>query len=112
MDYNIKVIQGTDQAWSFPVTDGDTGDPLDVTDWTIRGQVRPTVGSTEVLHEWSVAAGNVERGLGAFTIRIDGAESSEWDWREGVYDIEGQSPQGARARFKGGRIVVDPEVTR
>lgn len=108
---NLTIIQGTDQSWVFPVEDAN-GEPMDLTEWSIRGQVRAQVSASEVLHEWDTTLGTITVGVGSFTVDLDAATSSAFEWRSAVYDIEGTSPTGKVTRLTQGNVSVSPEVTR
>ena len=110
VEYDIEIAQGSDWAWRWPVDDGT--DPLDITAWTVRGQVRSRHSSPDVLHEWSTTLGNARGEVGSFSLSVSAATSSAWTWKKGVYDIELVSPEGTVYRALQGAIAVDPEVTR
>ena len=110
VEYDIEIEQGSDWAYQWPVNDG--GTPLDLTGWTVRGQVRSRHSSPDVLHEWSTTLGNATVASGSFTLSVAASASSAWTWKKGVYDIELVSPEGTVYRVLQGEIEVDPEVTR
>jgi hypothetical protein len=110
----LTIEQGTTWQCRWPVADPTTGEPVDLTGWSARGQVRKWAGAEPVLHEWSVDADNLTLGVdGYLSITVDPAESSTWDWCDGRYDIELTDPNGTRViRIAAGPVTVSPEITR
>lgn len=89
--------------------------PIDLTGYTVRSQIRPNRGrDTAVLYELSTANGRLEIDgpAGRITLTIPGADSTLWTWLEGVYDLELVDPSGEPTRLLRGPVHVDPEVTR
>lgn len=111
MSTRLVIQQGTTWGISWPITDGQ-GNPLDVTGYRVRAQIRPSKDSGNVLHEFSTDAGNAIAEQNAVTLSIQPATSSAWSWRNGVYDVELTDPQGRVARIAEGTVTVSPEVTR
>lgn len=112
--YSLLVIrQGMTERFRWPVTDPVTGDPVDISSWSARGQVRKWPGADEVLHEWSMDAGNLTLGAdGNLTVTVQPAVSSAWDWSEGRYDIELTMPNDDVIRVAEGTVMVSSEITR
>jgi beta-glucosidase-like glycosyl hydrolase len=108
---DLLILQGTSDGFVIPVLDPDE-DPADLTDWTARAQVRATRASTDILYEWSEAAGNVTVSGNEFTFTVAPEVSSAWAWRDGVYDVEAVKNTGEVVRLTQGTISVDAEVTR
>lgn len=108
LEYDLEVEQGSTYRRTVPVLDED-GNPLDVTGWTVRGQVRLTPLSPVVLLDLgphlTVSGTSVE-------LAIPGTVSSLWAWREATYDVELVAPSAAVTRLLRGRVLVDPETTR
>ena len=106
LEYDLAVEQGSTFRRSVPVLD-DTGNPLDVTGWSARGQIRLTFRDSAPVYELdiTVAGTNVE-------LVIPAADSSEWMWRHGVYDVELVDLIGHPTRLIQGSVTVSPEVTR
>lgn len=110
LEFDFEIEQGSDQAWQWPVQNG--GVDVDLTEYTLRGQVRKNDKDATVLYEWSTTLGNATCDAGSFTIFAPAADSSTWVWRKGVYDIELTAPGGSITRVLEGTVEVDPEVTR
>jgi hypothetical protein len=109
----LVIRQGMTERFRWPVTDPVTGDPVNISSWSARGQVRKWPGAAEVLHEWSTTAGNLTLGVdGLLTITVSPSESSSWDWSEGRYDIELTMPNDDVIRIAEGAVMVSAEITR
>lgn len=109
----LVIEQGTTWSRAWMVTNPDTGEPLDISGWSARGQVRKWAGSPEVLHEWSATAINITCGADGFvTVTVSPAESAVWDWCDGLYDIELTDPSDRVVRIAQGPVTVSPEITR
>ena len=114
-ELNLLIKQGTSWGWSWEVLDPNTGDPMDLTDWTVRGQVRESLSSTSVLYEWDselTPVANAVVSLGKVEILVTPAESRAWVWTSGRYDIELTNPVGKVVRISQGSVRVSREVTR
>ncbi len=111
VETKLVVEQGTTWAISWPIVDPN-GEPVDVTGWTVRAQIRQSATANEVLHEFTTASGNATTEQGSVTLSVDPAESSAWDWRSGVYDVELVDPVGRVARIAAGTVTISAEVTR
>lgn len=89
--------------------------PVDLTDYTLRMQVRPSAGSTTLYYEATSVNGKLPKvtpEAGIFALYIAASESAAWTWKRGVYDIEAeQAGTGVVVRLLEGCITVSPEVT-
>ena len=89
--------------------------PIDLTDYTLRMQIRPSAGSETLYFEATSGNGYLPKVTpedGIFALTIPASVSSQWEWRRGVYDIEMQHvPSSAVTRLLEGRVTVSPEVT-
>ena len=115
--YDIIVEQGA--TWTRVITyKDDAGAVIDLTDWEARMQVRQDYTSADPpLAEWTsdpVAGITIDGPAGEITIIIEADESQEWDFRQGVYDLElvQPAPGDDVIRLIKGKFTVDPEVTR
>ncbi len=107
----LLIEQGTTWAISWPILDA-AGEPMDLTGWTVRAQIRESVTAAEVLHEFTTAKGNATVEQSYVTLSVAPSESSAWPWRNAVYDVELTDPTGRVARIAEGAVTVSPEVTR
>lgn len=108
---DLTIIQGSTWGISWPVVDDDD-QPLDLTGWSVRAQVRPRTDSGTVLWEWSTAANSASVSGAAVTLRLTAAQSSAFTFSRAVYDIELTDGDGNVYRVAQGHVEVSPEVTR
>lgn len=102
---NKKVIWKDNQS---------TPQPIDLTGYTARMQVRSTIASTEVLVELTTENSGIELGTtnGQILLKMTDTQTAAFAWLTGVYDLELIAPSGDVTRLLKGTITVDPEVTR
>ena len=88
---------------------------VDLTNYTVRMQVRPSAGSGTLYFEANATNGYmfvVTPETGTFAISIPAAVSSAWTWRRGVYDIEmTNTASSVVTRLLQGTITVSTDVT-
>lgn len=109
--YDFEIEQGASFALTWPVLQN--GEPMDLTGYTVRSQIRKQHGDSVVLHEFSNAEGNAVADNRGITLSVKPTESSAWTWTHGVYDVELVHPGGTTVvRVAEGRVTVSPEVTR
>jgi hypothetical protein len=106
LEYDLAIEQGSTFRRSIPVLN-DAGTPIDLTGWSARGQIRLTYRDAGAVYDLAleVSGSNVE-------MTVPAADSSEWTWRHGVYDVELIDVDGAPTRLMQGNVTVSPEVTR
>jgi hypothetical protein len=111
---DLEINQGEDWSWRWRVKDPVTGNPIDISAWTGKGQIRPYKGSTTLLHEWSSAVGTTMTlsSDGWATIAVPKATSTAWTWGDAsaVYDIE-LTGGGKTVRLAEGEVRLSREVT-
>ena len=107
----LTIPQGVTYGVQWPIRDSD-GEAVDLTGWSARAQVRTSAGSPVVAHEWSTAKGNLEIVGSTVILTVEPAESSDWGWSRGEYDVELTSLDGTVHRVTQGVIHVSPEITR
>jgi hypothetical protein len=111
--YNFICEQGATFNRTFTVKDA-AGDPLDLTDFIARMQVRRDIDAAEPMIELTTENGGIELGgeEGTVSLFISAGDTSDIP-RSGVYDIEIQSGQnGETSRILKGQFILDPEVTK
>lgn len=125
--YDFTIEQGTTFITTFvwktqpgsccndPEADIPPPEPRDLTEYSLRMQVRPSAGSATLYfdaNEDNNKLVKVTPEEGIFALYISPADSSGWAWRRGVYDIELEHvPSGIVHRLLEGAITVSPEVT-
>mgnify|MGYP001218792800 CR=1 FL=1 len=114
---NLTGVQGKTWVLQLSLTQ-DTGAPLDISGWVVRGQIRRTYKSDAVVATWECS---VEDGPGGKvfvmvkaddTAKIPCGNSANDALSKYVYDIEAQDPTGYVLELLRGRLFVLPEVTR
>jgi hypothetical protein len=111
--YNIVADQGATLSRVFTWTDS-AKKPYDITGYTARMHVRPTVESTTLTLELTTENGRILLGGGEGTVALYIAANNMVTVAEGkyVYDLELSAPGGIVTRLVQGNFVVRPEVTR
>lgn len=110
--YNIVADQGATFSRNLHWKD-ENGDPIDITDYTARMQVRERfVSATPVLS--LVSPTNISLGGGSGTVVITASASTMAGITAGdyVYDLEMVASNGVVTRLIQGSFKVTPEVTR
>lgn len=108
---SITIPQGASWGLAWPILD-EAGQPKDLTDWTVKAQIRATADSGTVLHEWNTATGTATVTDSRVSILLAGTTSAAWTWSRGVYDVKLTSPEGVPYRIAEGAVYVSPQVTR
>lgn len=114
--HDIVIEQGATFHRRITYTD-DADNPIDLTDWTARMQVRENFSTDPALAEWTTETNGLDITdpvNGVIEILIEADESQEWTFRSGVYDLElvQPAPGDDVIRLIKGNFTVDPEVTR
>jgi len=110
LDYDLRIDQGAEYRLRIPVLDQD-GDPVNLSGWSLRGEVRATYGSPYVLFDLNSSLSVDDDAVHA-VLTILGPDSAPWVWTEAVYDVEIVDPGGSPYRLIQGRVLVSPEVTQ
>lgn len=110
--YDWVVDAGSDAERIFRVLDGDF-QPLSLTGYTARMQVRPYMSSSTVADELTTENGRIViEDAGRVHVYLTHEATAQYKFDEGVYDIEIVAGNGDVTRIVGGRIIVRKEVTR
>lgn len=112
-EYNFTIEQGTTVIRPFVWKDAD-GVPVDLTGYTARMQVRPSVSSDEVYLDASSVNGKLQLVPleGKVTLVLSATETGSFTWRRGRYDMELVDADGIVTRLLFGVIEISREVTR
>ena len=102
---NMVIDQGTTFSSMIEILD-ENDDPIDVTSYTARGQIRKHYTSTNSV-SFSTALAN-----GSLVISLTANQTANVVAGRYVYDIELVDPAGTVARILEGIVTVTPEVTR
>lgn len=105
---NLTIDQGSTFSVDIDVTDAD-GDALNLTNFTVQGQMRKTYTSstaTTFVSEITNATG------GVVTISLTAATTNALKAGRYVYDVEITSPASVVTRIVEGQVEVTPGVTQ
>lgn len=110
--YKIVCDQGATFERLMTIKDH-SANPINLTGYTARMQVRPEIESSDVLVELTTENGRLVMGgvAGTIAMNLGPAVTATID-RDGFYDLEIISNGGAVHRVLRGRFVVNLEVTR
>jgi hypothetical protein len=124
--YLLTIEQGATTDLLLEYKDSN-GNPVDLSGYTARMQIRPSVDSSTVYLSLTQATGSDGTGLnltptsasltlpttsGSVGLFISATTSSGLSFTEGVYDIELQSSTGVVTRLLEGIVKLSKEVTR
>lgn len=113
---NLTIEQGTTFQQKFTLNEpGDPLVPIDISTWTLAGQIRRTHADSDVLATLTFAISNQITNKGEFIISLTATETSaipvECATTNYVYDIEA-TISGAKTRLVQGYAIISAEVTR
>lgn len=94
--------------------DGVPGDPVDLTGYAARMQVRPSPSSTTVIVELTTDNSRISLGgaSGEIELLIEDEDTADLPSGSYKYDLELESAGGITTRLLKGSFKVDPEVTK
>ncbi len=104
---DLKIYAGDDYTCMFTFKNG-AGDPLNVSDFVFRAQIRSYPQASTVMAEFDVdgsssATGVIVLRLGKTVTRV---------LKDGVWDFQRTDSSGNVRTLVAGKITVEPEVTR
>jgi len=105
---NLLVDQGTDFETTIDIV-GSDGNPVDLTGYTIAGQIRKAYTSSTAYNFVAEVTAEI---AGIVTINLSNNITSNMKAGRYVYDVEMTSPNGMRSRVCEGILEVNAEVTR
>jgi hypothetical protein len=121
--YSFTIEQGATTNFQVVYKDAN-GDPIDLTGYQARMQIRKSLQSAEVVCSLSSSldtdgtglnlsgsAGNLPLSSGSIGIYISAASSSNFDFAAAVYDLELEKNSEV-VRLLQGTVKLDREVTR
>lgn len=107
---NLVIDQGTTYSLSVTVADAN-GNALDLTDYSVRAQMRRSYGSTSSISFTATKADDPT--TGEITISLTATQTSSLKPGRYVYDLEIEdTTTNSVTRVIEGIITVTPEVTR
>lgn len=109
--YNLLIEQGATFTLSLVWKDSE-GDPVDLTGYSARMQVRPSVTSEDVLLSLTDQDGIVLGGDGSIVVQASATQTAAISSKRGAYDLELEDQDGTVTRLLQGVVTISPEVTR
>ena len=113
---NLTIQQGA--TFSVQLTykagsDTASAAAVNLTGYTARLKIRPTW-SSDTVHVSLTESDGIALGGSAGTITLSRtpAQTAAYTWRDGVYDLELETPLGVVRRVVEGKVLIVPEVTR
>lgn len=112
-NYDLTIEQGATFYQQIIWKDANE-DPIDISGYTARMQIRKTVKATTSILSLTTENGRITLGGAAGTITLEVAAEDTADLTEfcGVYDLELEASDGTVTRLLQGQIEVSREVTR
>jgi len=118
-DGSVDLITVQGKTWKMELTVTDNNDnPINITGWQVRGQIRKTYKSTEKTADWVCiitdgANGKVTVSLPATTTaNIPCGATINEPASQYVYDIEAEDTNGDVVELMRGKLFVKYEVTK
>lgn len=118
--WKIKVDQG--ETWRMTLRlrnpaapDGTPGEPIDLTGYSARMQIRESVTSPTPLLSLTSSPGGgitITPADGLMELYVADEVTAAWQWRYGLYGLEIESPGGETTPLLRGEVEVTAEVTR
>jgi len=111
--YDFVIEQGTTLQKIFVWKDSE-GSAIDLTGYTARLQIRPTVRSDSIYLDATTENGflQIDAANGKVTLTVSATATSAFDWATGVYDLELEDSSGVVSRLSQGAVKVSFGVTR
>lgn len=119
--HDILIEQGATFSQRITLKDGNLL-PIDITGWTIRGQIRAQTNSSTIVETFNCSLLNQTTNTGQFDMELSASETAaitvdtptSYDRKITyyVYDIEAVRTDNTVLRILEGVVKVSPEVTR
>jgi len=111
--YNFKINKGATFQLQLVWRDADTN-PVNLTGYTARMQIRPTLASETILADLTTVNSKITLGgaLGTIDLLLTATETAALEGTTAVYDLELQDASGFVTRLVEGSVELRPEVTR
>jgi len=106
---NLTIDQGSTYSISIEISDA-LGNPIDLTDYTIRAQLRKSYGSNTYT-AFTTSVG-VNPANGVITLSLSSTQTGSLRFGRYVYDIEIENDEDVVTRVLEGIVTITPEVTR
>jgi hypothetical protein len=121
-NYNITIEQGASFSRTLTLKDS-SGIPINLTGWTIRGQIRASQNASSALATFTGTVANQGTNPGEATISLTptqtaaipqnpDATTAQAKTINYLYDIEGLRPDTSVVRLLQGKVTLSPEITK
>ena len=113
--YDLNTYQGDTARWLMTFrenVDGVSGDPIDLTGYVGKAQIRSEPSSTVVVVEMSVSLSNQTTNPGEVTITAPASQTANLVLEEYVWDLQFTMPSGDVQTFLAGKVNNTLQVTR
>jgi len=108
--YNISVFQGENLDFNINLKESNGTTPLNLSGYSVRGKVKYSYGSSEVL--WDLNPTILDLASGQISVSIPGTGVANLPVTEAVYDIEKYTANDVIVnKVLGGKFIIKPEVT-
>jgi hypothetical protein len=111
--YDFTIEQGTTFLKTFVWKDSN-GDPIVITDFTIRLKAKNQYADSAILIDLSTDGGGItiiDPAAGSFEAYMSATETAALDFSKGLYDLEMEDPDGEVTRLLEGKVTLSREVT-
>lgn len=105
---NIYIDAGSDYT-NIITIDSAGGPPLNLTDYTVRSQIRKSYSSSTA---YNFTASVLNAAEGQIRLTMTAAQTELIPPGRWLYDVEITSPSGARNRVVEGLVIVTPQITQ
>lgn len=111
--HNLIIFQGEDLTIEVTWTD-DNGDPVDLTDYTAKAQVRTYYSAPDTELEFDTENGTIELDDGLITLTASAADTAGVNLpsQGGVWDLELTAADEKVTRLVFGTVKLNRQVTR
>lgn len=112
-NYDLEIWQGQTFNFTFVWKDS-TGTPINLTGYSGRMHIRPTVMAEVIIIELSTENSKMvfDHLNGGVTLTISAEETAQIKYKNAVYDLEVFNAEGVVRRLMEGKVIIHREVTR
>ena len=112
--YDLTIYQGANFSQRLTFLQSSDGDPVDLSGFTARMQLRQSVNSTTPLIELTTENGRITLGDAAGTVdlALNASETASLTAGTAVYDLEIVQSETSADRYAQGSVTIIREVTR
>ena len=108
--FDFTIYQGTTHRMVVRCNDAETGEPMDLSGYTARSQIRINFDDPLPIAEFNVSF--LDASLGAILLHLSPEQTAELDFNKANYDVEIDDGAGGVHRVVMGVITLSKEVTK